>query len=61
MAADTPFPIKKPVNLTADQARLISDSRFAQRLKSENEAIRTLIQRDLDAEPKPAGPKAGNE
>lgn len=47
MAADTTFPVKKLVNLTEDQARLISEFRFSQRLKSENEAIRTLIERGL--------------
>ena len=47
MAADALFPVKKLVNLTGDQARLISDFRFDNRLKSDNEAIRTLIERGL--------------
>lgn len=47
MAAETIFPVKKLVNLTAEQASEISEFRFARRLHSENEAIRTLIEMGL--------------
>lgn len=53
MATDVIFPVKKLVNLTVDQAGQIAEFRFAYRLKSENEAVRMLIQRGLEAE-KPA-------
>ena len=43
MARETAYPVKKLVNLTDDQAKRISDFRFDQRLQSENEAIRVLI------------------
>jgi hypothetical protein len=43
----TIFPIKKVVNLTAEQAERIRDYRFTQRLGSENEAIRQLIEAGL--------------
>lgn len=44
MARETAYPVKKLVNLTDDQAKRISDFRFDQRLQSENEAIRVLIE-----------------
>ncbi|MEH6773685.1 MAG: hypothetical protein V7668_07165 [Cereibacter changlensis] len=44
MARETAYPVKKLVNLTEEQARRISDFRFSQRLQSENEAIRSLIE-----------------
>ena len=49
MSKDTAFPVKKLVNLTDDQAKRISDFRFDNRLPSENEAIRILIERGLGA------------
>jgi hypothetical protein len=49
MAAETPFPVKKLVNLTEEQASQISSYRFEQRLRSENEAIRQLIDLGLEA------------
>jgi hypothetical protein len=48
MSKDTVFPVKKLVNLTDDQAKRISDFRFDNRLPSENEAIRILIERGLE-------------
>lgn len=52
MARETAYPVKKLVNLTEEQAQRISDFRFDQRLQSENEAIRRLLEIALD--------KAGN-
>lgn len=49
MAKQTVYPVKKLVNLTEDQSARIADFRFAQRLQSENEAIRRLIEMGLDA------------
>jgi len=49
MARETTYPVKKLVNLTEEQAKRISDFRFEQRLQSENEAIRRLIEIALDA------------
>ncbi len=48
MAKEIAYPIKKLVNLTEEQAKRISDFRFDQRLQSENEAIRRLIEIALD-------------
>ena len=53
MSRDTLYPVKKLVNLTEDQARRISDFRFENRLQSENEAIRRLIERGLEAGDRP--------
>lgn len=47
MAVETLYPIKKLVNLTEEQAKFISDFRFSERLPSENEAIRRLIELGL--------------
>ncbi len=47
--ADAIFPVKKLVYLTDEQAKAISDFRFGNRLQSENEAIRRLIELGLDA------------
>ncbi len=49
MARETAYPVKKLVNLTDEQAKRISDFRFDQRLQSENEAIRRLIELGLEA------------
>lgn len=49
MSKETVYHIKKLVNLTEEQAKRISDFRFAMRLNSENEAIRQLIEMGLDA------------
>jgi len=53
MSRDTLYPVKKLVNLTEDQARRISDFRFENRLQSENEAIRRLIELGLEAADRP--------
>jgi hypothetical protein len=47
----TIFPVKKVVNLTAEQAKRIRDYRFAQQIDSENEAIRQLIEAGLGKAP----------
>lgn len=49
MSKEAAYPIKKLVNLTEDQAKRISDFRFDERLPSENEAIRRLIELGLEA------------
>lgn len=58
MAADATFPVKKLVSLTEEQARQISTFRYDQRLPSDNEAIRRLIEVGLEAtaKPQPAKP-----
>jgi hypothetical protein len=53
----TIFPVKKVVNLTAEQAKRIRDYRFAQQIDSENEAIRRLIDAGLGKAP--AGAPSG--
>ena len=47
--AEIIYPIKKLAYLTEEQARAISDFRFAYRLQSENEAIRRLVDLGLEA------------
>lgn len=49
MSKDTIYPVKKLFSLTEDQARRISDFRFENRLPSEAEAIRQLIDLGLQA------------
>jgi hypothetical protein len=49
MSKDTIYTVKKLLSLTEDQAKRISDFRFENRLQSENEAIRQLIDLGLDA------------
>lgn len=49
MAKQTVFPVKKLVNLTDDQAQRIADFRYDNRIPSENEAIRQLIELGLQA------------
>ena len=49
MAAEVLYPIKKLVYLTEEQAGMIADFRFSERLPSENEAIRRLIELGLEA------------
>lgn len=57
MAKETVYPVKKLVNLTEEQAARISDFRFEQRLQSENEAIRRLIEIGLEASTQQSGEK----
>jgi hypothetical protein len=40
----TIYPVKKVVSLTNEQAQRIRDYRFNERIESENEAIRRLIE-----------------
>jgi hypothetical protein len=49
MAPDLIFPVKKLVNLTEEQAAQITEFRYDQRLPSDNEAIRRLIEMGLRA------------
>ena len=49
MAKQTVFPVKTLVNLTDDQAQRIADFRYDNRIPSENEAIRQLIELGLQA------------
>ncbi len=49
MSREIAFPIKKLIYLTEEQAQRVADYRFDARLKSENEAIRELIDRGLTA------------
>ena len=58
---ETVFPVKKVVALSTEMAGRIRDYRFAQRLPSENEAIRRLIEAGLKmADPLPIrGLKSG--
>ena len=62
------FPVKKVVGLTADLAERIRDYRFRERIDSENEAIRQLIEAGLKAgekipirNAKPSGSDGGAE
>lgn len=54
MSKDTIYPVKKLLSLTEDQARRISDYRFENRIASENEAIRRLLEMGLAQVGKPA-------
>lgn len=47
MAPSTAYPARKLVYLTAEQAEQISEFRHEQRISSENEAIRRLIELGL--------------
>ena len=47
MSRETSYPVKKLIFLTEEQAERISDFRFENRLNSENEAIRQLIELGL--------------
>jgi hypothetical protein len=49
MAPDFTFPVKKLVNLTDEQASQITKFRYDERLPSDNEAIRRLIELGLEA------------
>lgn len=54
------YPVKKLVPLTREMAEQIRDYRFAERIESENEAIRRLIEAGLSAAGK-SGPSSGGE
>lgn len=47
MAKDTQYPVRKLAYFSEEMATAISDFRFKNRISSENEAIRMLIQRGL--------------
>lgn len=47
--AETLYPVKKLAYLTDEQAAAIADFRFSNRITSENEAIRQLIELGLEA------------
>jgi metal-responsive CopG/Arc/MetJ family transcriptional regulator len=50
----SPDLVRKLVSLPPDLVAAIDDFRFANRIKSQSEAIRTLLRVALDAAPKPA-------
>lgn len=50
MARELTYTVKKLVSLSEEQAARISEFRFSQRISSENEAIRQLIEIGLNAE-----------
>jgi hypothetical protein len=54
---ETVYPVKKLVPLTAEMAEAISEFRHQQRIASENEAIRQLIEAGL-GKAKPAAPSS---
>ena len=47
MARESLYPVRKLISLSEEQAQRVADYRFDARLKSENEAIRELIDRGL--------------
>ena len=49
MSKPSTYPVKKLVSLSEDQARRIADFRYDNRIPSENEAIRQLIELGLQA------------
>ena len=49
MARESLYPVRKLISLSEEQAQRVADYRFDARLKSENEAIRELIDRGLEA------------
>lgn len=49
MVRESLYPVRKLISLSEEQAQRVSDFRFDARLKSENEAIRELIERGLAA------------
>jgi hypothetical protein len=61
MVAEVAYPVKKLVNLTEELASKISSFRYEQRIPSENEAIRRLIEAGLRAEAAPAPKAAGRK
>ena len=59
--SQTIFPVKKVIALSSEMADRIRDYRFAERIESENEAIRRLIEAGLSAAEKssPSGGSGG--
>jgi hypothetical protein len=58
MPGETQYPVKKLVPLTEDLAKRVATYRFDERLPSENEAIRRLIELGLKAHAEKAAPNA---
>jgi hypothetical protein len=56
---ETIYPVKKLVPLTAEMAEAIRAYRHQQRISSENEAIRRLIEAGLEAIGTRGGPRSG--
>jgi hypothetical protein len=50
MAVNPETTVRKLVSLSRDLVREVEDFRFANRINTESEAIRTLIRRGLDAD-----------
>mgnify|MGYP003365714551 FL=1 len=55
MARPSTAPVRKQVNLPAELAKAVEDYRFSNRLSTESEAIRRLIEAGLKAAKNPAG------
>lgn len=49
MSKSVSYPVKKLIGLTEEQVQQIADFRFDQRIPSESEAIRQLIEMGLQA------------
>lgn len=49
MVKDSELPVRKMVSLTAEQAKSVDDYRFNNRIKSEAEALRRIIDAGLKA------------
>ncbi len=47
--AESAFPVKKLISLTASLAERIKEFRFQRRIETDNEAIRQLLELGLDA------------
>jgi hypothetical protein len=57
---ETIYPVRILLPLTAEMAERARDYRFAQRIESQNEAIRQLIEAGLSAG-KPSAPSGGSD
>jgi hypothetical protein len=60
MGRPSEFPVKKLIAITPEVAKAIEDYRFANRMKTEAEAIRRLIEAGLGAIGKHGGPPSGS-
>lgn len=61
MARESLYPVRKLISLSEEQAQRVADYRFDARLKSENEAIRELIDRGLTAVEERQNPSKGHD
>ena len=59
MAPPVLYPVKKLIAITPEVAKAIEDYRFTNRLKTEAEAIRRLIEAGLSKTPTDAPPSGG--